>query len=139
MSQSINIQVLNIKDDLIHYQIEVTNGITSNSLDFYANKNEFIEFGNQLKQFPSNIKEEVIYELGEKDKHSAYYMLMKVYCYQPYGYTAINVKIENGGTDPYHNKAVFSITTMPASINKLGKILSSWNPKIESEIEWIAE
>jgi hypothetical protein len=29
--------------------------------------------------------------------------------------------------------------TVPASINKLGQNLKSWNPKTEKEFEWIVE
>lgn len=139
MNQSIKIKALNVEGDEIQFEIIATNGITSSSLDFYGYFDEFSEFGNKLIGFPANIDDVEIYELGEEDSKWAYYMQLKTYCYQSNGYSAIDVIINNLGTKPYQNKASFSITTLPALINKLGEILSSWNPKNQKEIEWIAE
>jgi len=77
MNQSIRIKALNLEDDEIQFEIIATNGITTSSLDFYGYFDEFIEFGKKLKSFPSNIDDEVIYELGEDDPKWAYYMQLK--------------------------------------------------------------
>ena len=139
MSQTIRIKALNVEDDEIQFEIIVSNGISTSSLDFYAYFDEFIDFGNKLKQFPKDITDEVQYELGEQDPKWAYYMQLKAYCYQSNGHSAIDVVIDNHGAKPYQNQASFSLTTLPASINKLGELLSTWNPKNDKEIEWVAE
>jgi len=139
MQQSIEFKALNVEDDEVQFEIIASNGTTTSSLDFYGYYDEFVEFGTKLKGFPSNIEDVVIYELGEDDPNWAYYMLLKTYCYQPNGHSAIDVLIDSHKTKPYQNKASFSITTLPASINKLGEVLSSWNPKNEKEVKWIAE
>ena len=128
-----------MEDDEIQYDVIISNGITTSCLDFYAYFDEFVDFGNSLKIFPKNINDVVLYELGEQNPKWAYFMQLKTYCYQSNGYCAIDVIIDNHGTRPYENKVTFSITTLPASINKLGEVLSSWNPKIDKEIEWVAE
>lgn len=66
-------------------------------------------------------------------------MNLKVYCYQPNGYCAVDVNIDNYGVKPYQSKTQFSITTVPASMNILGQLLANWNPKNTCQIEWNAE
>jgi hypothetical protein len=51
----------------------------------------------------------------------------------------MQIKVDNHAKAPYKNKAEFFVTVMPASLNKLGQMLYSWNPKTKKEIEWIAE
>ena len=139
--QKIKILVLNIDegDDTIQFQIDLTNGICSTSLDFYAYADEFKEFAAGLISFPKTINDTVIYELGEDVERCAYYMLFKVYCYEVNGYSAIQIKVNNHSTPPYSNKTEFYITTVPASLNKFGHSLNNWNPKNQKEIIWTAD
>ena len=62
MNQSIRIKALSIEDEEIQFEIIATNGTTRSSLDFYGYFDEFIEFGNKLKNFPKNIDDVVIYD-----------------------------------------------------------------------------
>ena len=139
--QRIKISTLAIDegDDTIQFEIEFTNGVNSTSIDFYGYDDEFQEFANGLSSFPKNIESEIIYELGEQGEKWAYYIFVRVFCYESNGRSAIKIKINNNGKEPYKSFSEFYILTVPASINKLGQILKNWNPKTENEIEWIAE
>lgn len=64
---------------------------------------------------------------------------ISLFCYSSNGYSSIHVKIDNHGTQPNINKTEFFIKTLPASINKLGSILSTSNPKKTKSIEWNAD
>ena len=141
LKQEIKILVLNIEegDDLIHFQIEVTNGISSTSQDFYGYADDFKEFAIGLNSFPKAITDKVKYELGEIGERSAYYILLEVFCYEKNGHSAIHIIIDNNGERPYKNKSEFYIKTVPASLNKLGQLLEEWNPLIEKQINWTAE
>jgi len=137
--KAIRIKVLNIEDTDVHFEVELTNGINLTSIDFYGYIDEFHIFAEELCSFPKNINHKIEYELGEQGEKWAYYILLRVYCYETNGYSAIQVKIDNNRKEPYKNYSEFYILTVPASINKLGQLLKSWNPKNENEIEWIAE
>ncbi|MEO8086976.1 MAG: hypothetical protein ABI763_09165 [Bacteroidota bacterium] len=93
----------------------------------------------ELLSFPKTINDNVKYELGEISERWAYYILLDVFCYESNGHSAVNVKVDNNGKRPYTNKSEFYITTVPASLNKLGKLLSDRNPTTEKEITWTSE
>jgi len=93
--QKIKISVLQIDNEEIQFQIELTNGISSSSLDFYGYADEFKAFATGLISFPITISDNIVYELGENIEKWAYYMLLKVYCYEANGHTAIQIIIDN--------------------------------------------
>lgn len=140
-AQQIKISLLTFDegDDTIHFQIELSNGINSTSVDFYGHADEFQYFAGKLCSFPESIDDEVKYELGEQGQKWAYYILLRVFCYENNGHTAIQIKIDNNRAAPYKSLSEFYILTVPASINKLGQMLKSWNPTIDNEVEWTAE
>lgn len=139
--QRIKISLLTIDegDDTIQFQIELTNGVNSTSIDFYGYAEEFQDFANELCSFPKSIDTEIEYELGEQGQKWAYYILLRVFCYESNGQTAIQIKIDNNGIEPHKSYSEFYILTVPASINMLGQKLKKWNPKIDNVIEWTAE
>lgn len=141
LEQRIKISLLAIDegDDTIQFQVELTNGLNSTSIDFYGYADEFQDFANELCVFPKSIETEVKYELGEQGQKWAYYILLRVFCYENNGHTAIQIKIHNNRIEPHKSYSEFYILTVPASINKFGQKLKNWNPKIDKEIEWIAE
>jgi len=141
LKQEIKISVLSIDegDDTIQFQIDVTNGISSASQDFYGYADNFKEFATGLLSFPKTITDKVKYELGKIGERWAYYILLDVFCHQSNGHSAVHVILDNNGKRPYTNKSEFYITTVPASLNKLGLLLSDWNPTTEKEFTWIAE
>jgi len=141
MRQKIKISVLAIDegDDTIQFQIEVSNGVSSSSLDFYGYADNFKEFATGLLLFPKTVSDKVKYELGETGERWAYYILLDVFCYASNGHSVIHVIVDNNENPPQTNKSEFYITTVPASLNKLGQLLHNWNPTSEKEILWIAE
>jgi len=141
MRQEIKISVISIDegDDTIQFQIQVSNGISSTSQDFYGYADTFKEFATGLLSFPKTITEQVKYELGESGERWAYYILLEVFCYDNNGHSAIHVVVDNNGKIPYTNKSEFHIATVPALLNKFGQLLIDWNPMTEKEITWTAE
>lgn len=139
LKQKIKIKSLNTEDDEISFHIDLTNGINSTCIDFYGYTDEFMNFAEGLCFFPKNIDSEIKYELGEQGGIWAYYILLRVFCYEPNGHCAIHIKVDNNKEEPYKTQCEFYILTLPASINKLGQKLKNWNPINENEFEWTAE
>jgi hypothetical protein len=85
MKQGIKIKVIREPDDdgLYKYQINLSNGHTFASLDFYGYGDNFKQFGEGLLNFPKGTKDIVAYELGEDKTNGqmkwAYYMLLKYF------------------------------------------------------------
>lgn len=123
-------------DDTVHYNISLSNGITLSTLKFYHYPDAFKEFASRLLSFPKTIDETVIFEVGEDDEKWAYYMLLKVFCYEVNGHTAIQIIIDDHGKGVDKNKTEFYIKTLPASINKLGELLINWDPSMKKEFIW---
>jgi len=95
--QEIKIKALSVDGEEIQFQSEITNGINGTLIDFYNNARTFQDFGKGLLTFPQNIDDTVQYERGEAGEKWAYYILLKAFCYERNGYSAIHVKIDNSG------------------------------------------
>lgn len=141
LKQEIKISVLSIDegDDTIQFQLQVSNGISSTSQEFYGYADNFKVFASGLLSFPKTITDNVKYELGESGERWAYYILLEVLCYENSGHSSIHIIVDNNGKKPYTNKSEFYITTIPASLNKFGQLLRDWSPITEKEITWTAE
>ena len=137
LKQEIKISTLWLDDtdDVIQFEIEATNGVTTTSVEFYGCQDEFKEFANKLCSFPESIDTEVKYE----HPTTYAYLLLRVFCYEKNGHTAIQIKMDNDRIEPYKSYSEFYILTVPASINQLGQQLKSWKPEMNNKIEWTAE
>lgn len=139
LEQEIKITALSIENEEVQFQMELTNGISSTSIDFYGYTDEFKDFADGLIDFPKAINDIVKYELGEVGDRWAYYILLKAFCYESNGYSAIHVKVDNNRKQPYTDKSEFYLKTVPASLNKLGQLLKDWDVKMNKQILWTAE
>jgi hypothetical protein len=139
-NQEIKISVLS-KDDgdgFVFIRMQLTNGISSNAFEFWGYKDEFKKFGAELASFPQTIDSVLRYEKGEPGNGRDYF-LMEVSCYEKNGHSAMYIVVHNNGPKPYTNRSEFYIRTVPASLNKLGHILNSWDLNSQEEIHWVAE
>lgn len=142
MSSEIKITILNIDEDdndFTKYKIYLSNGNVSVVLEFYEYLDCFKEFAEKLEIFPKDADDSITFQIGEDSEKYAYYMKLKVYCFEPNGNSAILIEVDNHDTNVDRIKSEFFIKTLPASLNKLGKILNNWNPKVESQVLWKTE
>jgi len=138
MRPGIKIKVLRQPDDdeLFHIVIEISNGQTGTSQDFYAYGDVFKDFGRGLAEFPDSIEDKVTLKIGDKDIKSAYYIFLEAFCYDRSGQSAIRVSIDNNSIAPHYHRAEFFIKAEPARINNLGQRIKKWNLVDESEFDW---
>jgi len=136
MNGFIKISVLNIDDDDIQFQFQIENYCCKTSLDFYGNADDFKEFGQKLIDFPSSIDDTAMFQLGEDDRKWAYYMLLKAFCYDASGHTALRIVVDNLGDHVNGHRSEFSILSEAASINSFGQKLLQWNPLQTKELVW---
>jgi len=137
MNSEIIITALNIDkddDDFTKFRIYLNNGSASASFEFYNYVDCFNEFGNELESFPKSVNQTVIFQVGENSEKWAYYMKLKVYCYEPSGNSTIHIELDNHDSAPNLIKSEFHIKTIPSALNKFGQALKSWNPKENSQI-----
>ena len=138
MKSEIKLKVLDIDqgDDSIHFQAFFSNELCSTTLNFYGYSDEFQDFANKLTEFPKTIKDKATYELGEKGNKWAYYLLIEAYCIEVNGHSALKIETTNNGFGPAHYESKFEIESEPASLNRLGQRLKTWNPLEEKELAW---
>jgi hypothetical protein len=136
MNGLIKISVLEIDNDDIQFKIEIQNYCCRTSLDFYGNADNFKDFGKKLTDFPKSISDIAEFKLGEDDKKWAYYILIKAFCYDASGHTALRIIVDNLGDNVNGHRTEFSIISEAASINLLGQTLMTWNPFLTKEIIW---
>jgi len=63
--KQIKMEALHAEVGEVQYLLEIPNGDTSTSTEFYGQVSEFKEFALGLISFPKNIKDQVTYEIGE--------------------------------------------------------------------------
>ncbi|MEQ1554838.1 MAG: hypothetical protein ABL929_11695 [Ferruginibacter sp.] len=136
MNGLIKISVLEIDNEDIQFQVEIENYYCRTSLDFYGNADDFKSFGQKLSEFPKNINDIALFQLGEDDRKWAYYMSIKAFCYDASGHTALRILVDNFGDTVNGHRTEFSIMSEAASINSLGQMLLTWNPLVTKEIIW---
>ncbi len=123
-------------EDETTFEINFVSGGVTSYLKFYGYSDTFKEFANSLILFPQLITDTVSFQVGENDIKWAYYLLMKIFCYERNGHTAIQIILDNHQQSPDTIKTEFYIKTVPAAINNLGKLLFHWDPKTEKELIW---
>jgi hypothetical protein len=138
MKSEIKIRVLDIDqgDDTIHFEGFFSNELCSTTLEFYGYSDEFEDFASNLTEFPKTTKDKATYELGEKGDKWAYYLLIEAYCIEPNGRSALKIETTNNGMGPSHHESKFEIESEPASLNRLGSRLKTWNPLEVKLFEW---
>jgi len=138
MKSEIKIKVLDIDqgDDTIHFQGFFSNELCSTTLEFYGYTDEFQDFATNLVEFPKTTQDKATYELGEKGDKWAYHLLIEAYCIEPNGRSALKIEATNNGVGPAYHDSKFEIESEPASLNRLGNRLKTWNPLEEKDFEW---
>lgn len=140
MKQGISIKVLNIdEDDTVRYRLVLSNDITSTSIEFYDYEDCFQKFAGGLLEFPRSVDDVVEFQIGHTHSQWAYFISIKVFCYERDGRSVLQVQLDNKMGIPEGNKCEFYIPVIPASLNNLGETLSKWNPRAQKEINWIAQ
>ncbi len=135
MTQYFKIKALVIDGDEAKFKISVGNENVSSSIEIFGYIDEFNKFGEELINFPKDSNDVCQYELGKGEEEWAYYLLIKIFCYEPSGQTAIQISMNNKKKVPELVEANFYLQTYPTSINKLGKSLSNWKPDKVSKLE----
>ncbi|WP_201983501.1 hypothetical protein [Hymenobacter rubidus] len=122
------------------FDLEISTPQVRTHLNFYGRINEFAEFGQQLTAFPKRVSHTVSFEIGSADKNVTIpYLLIKAYCTDAQGHTALRIVIDNREQGATHYCFDFSIASEAASINKLGALLATWNVSNTPELVWRAE
>lgn len=142
---SLKFKIISIGDttDEVNVFLTASSNDWQGTLEFWSYADLIKDFAEKLKTFPNNLKEEVVFEIGEElsDKRPVHqcYLLLRVYCFDAVGHVAIEVVMNNNSTENDTKKARFNIYSEPQQINDLGRMLYEWNPVKESELVWETE
>jgi len=136
MTGFIKLTVIEDDNGELKFRIDSSNNRCMTTLDFYGNNDDFKEFPSKLIDFPKSKEDIVTFELGEDNRKWAYYMIIKAFCYDDLGHSAIKIIVDNFGDTSTGYRTEFSIITEPSSLNRLGQQLFAWNPYETKEIIW---
>ncbi|MBN2738899.1 MAG: hypothetical protein JXR70_18095 [Spirochaetales bacterium] len=100
--------------------LQATNGRWMGSLRLYVSKAELMELGDNLKKFDGTTKTKIDFEIGKVEKKYAYSLKLIVKPTDSLGHSKIHIEMWENNTK---STAIFSIDSVPASINRLGENL----------------
>lgn len=120
------------------FDVTISKGTIETHIHFYGSTDAWKDFGEQLVIFPKRVEDSVVFDATT----NGFYMdslLLKAYCYDAQGHTAISIITDNNYSDPDQCRLDFSVSAEAASTNHLGHLLLNWQVENESEIVWQAQ
>ena len=122
------------------FDVTISEGSIKTHVFFYGDSETWVTFGEALQAFPLQSQDVVVFEAGAPEFNTQGYaaILLKVYCYNRQGHTAIQVIVDNNEPLPIKERVEFSILAEAASLNKLGIALANWQIENGTEIVWEA-
>jgi hypothetical protein len=120
------------------YDVTISKGAIKTHLFFYGDTETWKSFGEQLIAFPQHIEDYPTFVMGD-DESFIPLLVLTAYCYNAQGHAALRVVTDNKESNPDLCRLEFSVKAEVASINRLGKLLSSWQVEDGSEIVWEAQ
>jgi hypothetical protein len=131
------------EEGMLCIDVSASNGLfSSSSATFWLQPGELIDFGKRLQGFPKHmdIHDEIIISYGKDNEGSHGYLFLRFYIYDQVGHVGIEVKMRlapiEGDRHGSMNaaQAHFSIPTLVARINDLGRAIVSWVGSEEREL-----
>lgn len=125
-------------DGMLRIDVSAANSSTSAAMEVYAYPTDIQAFAEQLENFPSSIKHEVVWESGTPDPKWYGHMLMRARVVDGVGHSALEVLMDVRGSPPYSAKSNFYLRCNPADINVLGTKMQQWLsvPTEKCIVEW---
>lgn len=123
--------------------VAISKGLIETHVSFYEYSNAWMTFGEALQTFPLQSQDVVTFKAGAPEPNTNNQrrasILLKAYCYDHQGHTAIQIIVDNNEPLPVKERLELSIVAEAASLNSLGKLLANWRVETESEIVWKAQ
>ncbi len=123
-----------------HTQLEftVSNGVLAAKIDIYCGVQEIAELGRALTNFPKLIGDEYVYEYGSEKPEEKFYrhFKLKAYTVGNVGNCAIQFTVNLNQPEPEEGICKFSLTVLPAEINRLGELLLVFSKLEHLELQW---
>ncbi|RYU79910.1 hypothetical protein [Hymenobacter persicinus] len=125
-------------DGLGIFDVTIRHRAIEAHMHFYGEPDAWNQFGKQLLSFPRSAVDCVTFEAGSNAQDQDF-LILQAYCYNAGGHSALKVVVADNHNDPSRYRLEFSIPAEPASLNKLGRLLSGWQIENNSEIVWEAQ
>lgn len=106
--------------------------------EVYVYPEQLTAFANELREFPRDVRSEVVLESGSKDPKWYGYMRMRVFVLKATGKSALEFESEVRGEPPVRAESHFFVPGMPADFNRMGAELAVWLKEATEpmRIEW---
>jgi hypothetical protein len=87
--------------------VHASDGPFAAALEFYTDVEELEEFARRLTAFPRDPGDEARFELGSRDGHWAYYLLLRAFLYDRAGHAVLEFAADNRESSLRHAQASF--------------------------------
>ena len=122
-----------------HVQVSASNGCFAGTQDFYVEPETLRKLGADFCEFPTSIKNEVCFQLGDRIGNWAHFVLVRAFLFDSVGHSAIEFSVDNNSTPPHSAQATFFIYAEVASINRLGQQLQEWGIAPVEPLIWLPQ
>jgi hypothetical protein len=122
VNEGITLTRLPYDDSAWHVEVCASGGTYSAAQEFYV--------------YPTDIGDEVRYEIGGRTENWAHYLLLRAFIYDSVGHAALEFAADNRCGVPGHAQARFFICCEVAALNRLGKQLQTWTLDSDEPLNW---
>jgi hypothetical protein len=118
--------------------VAASNGRTRGELEIYANAADLETLGTALLGFPKRQDDEAKWELGSEkpDDRFAFYCRLRVRQVASNGRCAVELRLNNNAAPPDREIAEFSISALPADLDRLASLLTHFGKLEHRVLEW---
>ena len=123
---------------LLQVEFWISNGEFSGSTDIYVDREQLVEIGEALSQFPTRVDDVYEFLYGSEDPEKNFYRFfaMKAYTTNSLGRCAIQFAINRNTEMPEEGSCRFSLQASAGAVNKLGNLLQRFAELKHLEFRW---
>lgn len=119
MSSGLSILLEDLDESYLGISIHAGNQRFSGTTYIYAAPNELTKFADQIAKFPTDVKDERIYEFGSLDaKIAGGYCYIRLYTLDSQGHIAVEINIHDDDSYYQEANAKFHFPIYPADIDR---------------------
>jgi hypothetical protein len=121
----------------VNLVVTASNGAQSAGLEIYANAADLSTFARALREVPDRAPE-AVWELGSErpEDNFAFYFRLRAHQTSKTGQWAVEVRLNNNLLPPARMSSEFSITAVPADLDRLAALFEQFGHLEHRKLRW---
>ena len=123
---------------LLNLVVAASNGRQQGELEIYTSADALSGVASDLRVFPREPKETVLWELGSErpEDRFAFYFRLRVFQVAANGKCAVELRFNNNQAPPDREIVEFSMEALPADLDRLADLLQQFSRLKHRVLEW---